>query len=342
MFGDKTTIVVGAGASKEYGFPLGSELKLSIAAKLEVTDCGGTSSFSGESRIWEALKRYGHEEGHSESELLDACLTITGALSVHPSIDQLIERYDDKPAVSFAGKLAIVSCILEAEAKSASESQPDAERWIPYFVEMATPGISRTRRRELFSNAVIVCFNYDRCIEHYLPAQLNRFFGSDIDMTDVADSLQILRPYGSLGRLDGADGLAFGDTTTSAERLYRAAKLIRTYSEQTESGHLEAIRNHVNNADTLIFLGFGFILENMNFLFNNKKSNARRFFATAYGFTSKQQQEVGNSLTSRVTVLDGYRAEKENCSCFQLLNEYKFFIVDNPLVRSLNHSDQQV
>ena len=42
MFNSKTTIVVGAGASAELGMPVGSELKKTIATKLDIRFSDGS------------------------------------------------------------------------------------------------------------------------------------------------------------------------------------------------------------------------------------------------------------------------------------------------------------
>ena len=104
------------------------------------------------------------------------------------------------------GKAAIVEAIAFKERKSklfgdkggliSGRSEID-DTWYWTFVKMLLEG--SPPREKLFDNIGVVCFNYDRCIEHYLTCELMRSFSIERkEAADLVNRLTIWHPYGTI------------------------------------------------------------------------------------------------------------------------------------------------
>src|ERR1051325_5256636 len=120
MFNKKTLLVVGAGASKEVDIPTGSELKQSIADRLDLRFAMSNEQKSGDPTIYEALAEAIRRESQrgSITPYILAGQRIHAAMPLAPSIDAFIDAHHGDKHLELCGKLAIVRAILRAERKS--------------------------------------------------------------------------------------------------------------------------------------------------------------------------------------------------------------------------------
>src|SRR5690606_7800777 len=115
--------------------------------------------------------------------------------------------------VEVMGKLGIAQAILQAEGKSAAFKAVDSRRnelnmskfagtWYGTLTKLLTEGVRRSEVNNIFSNLEIINFNYDRCLEQYLPSSLAQYYGLEVtQFREMLATLPIHRPYGSVGRL---------------------------------------------------------------------------------------------------------------------------------------------
>ena len=116
MISAKTLLVVGAGASKEVGLPVGSELASSIAALLTFRfDFGSLAQ--GDATFFQTLRRHFTDTNVLNSHLSAAAQIREGVTLVN-SIDNYIDTHRNDPRIALCGKAAIVYSILQAERKS--------------------------------------------------------------------------------------------------------------------------------------------------------------------------------------------------------------------------------
>lgn len=120
MFRGKTTIVVGAGASKEVGMPLGGKLTAQIATAVNLRYEHGSRRISGDEEIEHALRQYVKEtEGHQDiNPHRGACMEIVAGMREAPSIDEFMHTRRGDKRIQICGKIGIVHCILQAERGS--------------------------------------------------------------------------------------------------------------------------------------------------------------------------------------------------------------------------------
>jgi len=264
-------IVVGAGASQEVGLPTGAELKQEIATRLHFKQ--GLEP-SGDSTIGSILGRK-----QDIYRYFQACQVIRAALPQATSIDSFIDARQGESEIELCGKLAIVKSILAAERRSRlfknAGARVDFERvkdtWLNAFWQKLSENCQATGLKERFSSIVLIIFNYDRCVEHFLfHSILNYYNLSVLEAASLVDTIKVFHPYGKVGALNwtkSVPGVPFG-AEPSTNDLETLAGQIKTYSEGTDPkvSEVQTIRAHVIQAGTLIFLGFAYHPQNLRLL----------------------------------------------------------------------------
>ena len=280
MFRTKTVFVIGAGASSELGFPIGSMLKEEIRRDLNISFDAGRLT-SGDRVIAEAFRHQTASDQVNVHTYRRAGHIVRDTLLVAPSIDHSLFVHARDPEAVFCGKLAIARRILLAE--SASELRTDGQKARvdlgdeklrrSYLLSLATQLTTGKQELDesLFDNVAFIIFNYDRCVEEFLfHAVKAHYSGTDNQVARVLNAATFIHPYGRLGRLPWQSGddepVPFGiDVHPSA--IHRVAGNIRTFTERTEdTAFLAKVQGTYSGAERLVFLGFGFADQNMELL----------------------------------------------------------------------------
>ena len=117
MFKTQTVFVVGAGASSEFGLPLGSGLALNIVENLSIRSKGaGYGNHFVDRRCEDLLRGKFKDDPVSLNGAWNAAILIRRGILHAQSIDAFIDMHADKPAVATVGKLQIALEILRAGA----------------------------------------------------------------------------------------------------------------------------------------------------------------------------------------------------------------------------------
>jgi hypothetical protein len=339
VFRAKTLFVIGAGASVEVGLPVGIELLRQI---VNLTDIrfDHYQQQSGDRAIVAALKIL-LKEG-SEVEKLNAHLAAGWQLAKSAkqaiSIDNVIDALED-PKIELVGKLGIVRAILKAEADSPffkmNDKLPktlDMSRfdgtWYSGLTQLLTENVRRSEIGALFENFQVINFNYDRCLEHYLPFSLADYYG--IELTAIREIMQTLvvhRPYGIAGKLPWQKGegqsVEFGGGDPN--QLAAIAQQVRTFTERVEEGdELESMKVAVANADRIIFLGFAFHRQNVELLAQKVQSHTE-IVGTTLGISESDKSVIDTELTNAFGLENHFgksEVELANSTCHQFFKEY--------------------
>ncbi len=289
MSNEKKSLVfiVGAGASKEAGLPLGSELKNKISEALDIRfDSAGYQRISGDPRIEQAFRLITQGPNGRPGDInphLYASWKIRDAMSQAASIDNFLDAHRDDPLIIECGKLAIASCILEAESKSMMHIDKSninntmnfkslGETWYGDLFKFIVEGCQRQNVKERLTRIAVITFNYDRCIEAYLHAALRNYYHTSIEeTTELLSHLKIHHPYGSIGQLSWPSyhpNIEFGGSP-QPQQLVAISKGLKTFTEGTNKAFsdINAIRSLVKSAESLVFMGFGFNKQNLDLLF---------------------------------------------------------------------------
>ncbi|MFC7066074.1 hypothetical protein [Brucella rhizosphaerae] len=319
MFRDKTTFVIGAGASAEFGLPVGSQLAQQIreTCKLEYERNYG-------SRIANEDFAHAVTQGWPEfrGELIYKALQrIHTAIDTSVSIDAFIHRNRNDKVLVEMGKALIAWNIASAEANSRMRTEgyipgmietfnrsEITDTWIGKFTRILFDGV--TDARELSKQVRIICFNYDRCIEYYLIESIMVAFDtSRKDAAEIVSEIEIIHPYGYLGKVPEDlraaqdDECAFGRPVSYDFPLRKVSSRIRTYTEQTQDIALvKRIHSAINSARNLVFLGFGFNNQNLDLMrvmggLATASDEPKNIYASGKGIAG----EVEETLKRRIT-----------------------------------------
>ena len=341
MFNSKTLFIVGAGASKEAGLPIGNELTATIAKMVDIKFRNYGEQFSGEVEIVNALRFHARDVDGPPGDIapyLDACSHIRGAMPQAMSIDTFIDHQgDDK--ITICGKLAIVRSILEAEKNSllfVDERQGDSklnfndlqDTWYTSFMQILADGRRKENINHLFEGVSFITFNYDRCIEHFLFHALQNYYGiQSSKAADIMQELKIIHPYGMVGSMqwqgDGG-GRPFG-INAGGKRLLSLAGQIKTFAESVEDeAALAEIHQVVEEADIVVFLGFAFHKQNMELMESTQLNKVKRVFATATGISTNGLEVVQQRIKEVFTVKQPpFPIDlRQGLTCNSILEEY--------------------
>lgn len=213
---------------------------------------------------------------------------LTSNAPLAPSIDNLLHSHRSNENITELGKLLICDCLYESEQNSVL--MPDtslrsdisylhkikgnlsaSNSWLSRMFWLLAEGSSFHDFLQKLSSIKFICFNYDRCIEHYLSnAAISYFKLTAEDAQKALDGIKIIHPYGSLGKLSVQDGWVSG--FGECRDLHASSTQIKTFTEGLlHESHRPGILQAIESADRLIFLGFGFIPLNMDILFKEIK-----------------------------------------------------------------------
>lgn len=326
-FRQNTTFVIGAGASHEFGLPVGKGLAVEI--KKAVSDKGLLGS--GDPDRGYLLRYINHAFSTPEQgEAAKIAKQIYDGIHTAVSIDAFIHRHRQSDLLGRLGKVLIAMEVLKAEGRSSMSykhwhhfvADPDSVilqvnkktdlinpdyTWIGHFFRTLCDGIENPE--DIGKNVTIICFNYDRCIEHYLMENLSdAYLISRKEALRIVESkIKIIHPYGSLGQIGllkedlGNGRLLFGQEIDAALDIDSLAKNIRTYSEQAhDSEQVREIHEAIAACKNLVFLGFGFNNQNLNLLrvrgsVKGIQTN-KNVYATGFGL----YKQIGQTLQRRI------------------------------------------
>lgn len=300
MFRANTVLVIGAGASAEFDFPLGGALLKDIAKRIDISYQFGRQE-RGDQVVAEALRKAlnASEDVALYNDHLHSAWQVAASAKQGLSIDNVLHALEDKKATK-VGKFGIVRSILHAEKQSPlkdwvdhSPQQIEIEKfdhtWLSARTKVLTEGRTKSEIGEIFDNLTIVNFNYDRIIEQYLPFAVSNYYGlKPDDIREVMKGLRILRPYGKAGALpwEGAENsVGFGHC--SADDIIKAAEQNLTFTEQVEDQELvNEIEGAFSGADRILFLGFGYHRQNIELLSNDCQPHVQ-ILGTSLGYRNQ-------------------------------------------------------
>jgi hypothetical protein len=324
MFRSKTVFVLGAGASAEVGLPVGAKLLTQICNLIDIRYEIMNRMVKGDHLISKALRfELDKEEGVNEyNEHLRAAWQVIKSADQAISIDNIVDGLEDN-RVDLVAKLGIVRAIHLAEESSQYfkhlKQQPfglDLTKFNGTWYSHLTKLLQENRRKSdldsVFGNLSFISFNYDRCIEKYLPFSVASYYGVEqTALMEPFSNVPIHRPYGIAGKIsrDHA-GEAIGFGGGDAKYLVDAAKMIRTFSEGVENpDSLTDMRRDLSEADRIVFLGSAFHRQNLELLRTSVRTDAQ-VLATASGISDQDLDVVEREIKDIFSGENGATVEK--------------------------------
>ena len=316
----KLVLVVGAGASHEVGLPLGGELKKKIAASLDLQyDFGQLKRGSGSPLINGAYQHIVQKANNGLmgdiSPYVYAGWAVRDGMHQAMSIDNYLDAHKDNQLMIDCAKLAIAQIILESERNSRLFLNPIEQRnklnfqelestWYGHFFKVLVEGCQVDKMAERLSSVAIVTFNYDRCIEQFLHEALMNYYHIDSQsVSELMAGLKVFHPYGYLGELRWPatfPSVSFGEDI-HPHQLIAVASKIKTFTEGTDEGASEivGIRECIDSAEKIAFLGFAYGRQNLDLLYNAKgleRVSLARVYGTAYNISAINTKLICDDL----------------------------------------------
>ena len=279
MIRKPTVLIFGAGASAEYEFPTGRSLLLNIVRELR-----------GSSRLHLDMSSC----GFSPDLIKQFCSELSA--SNQPSVDAFLEQHKDNTDYENLGKAAIAASLMRCEATPAIDNRDELKLYeYIWHRASATPGTYA-------GNALsILTFNYDRSFDEFLRRSLSalhpEFRTRGKPFEAAVSHFPILRLYGSLGSVDENEHsyLTYGgaDFPALPPTIMAAAKRIKLYHQaKFDESTAELIRERIQTAETICFLGFGFYPMNIRILqFCGLGQNKNtKHYASSYGLMPGEEK----------------------------------------------------
>lgn len=323
-----TLFVLGAAANIELdnntAMPVGSDLAIRIQDQLS-SELNSGSQFS-DGPVSNAIA----SSGGLTSAHMQALRRIEQGITYRESIDQFIHEWADQECLPEAGKMAIAYQILEAESRtgfrkalrdeqaSTAAMRGIRESWLGQIFRFANPEARRRDVSECFRGISFVTFNYDRCLEAAIYLFLR--YGQNLNEAQTQDAMEnipIIHAYGDLGPMKFYGGSGHDANPVTAGDISRAAGRIRTFTEECDSVHQRKLQSLVEEADCVVFLGFGFHKKNMD-LIEPTGYWGKQIFGTVYGMREQEIARVQDYFLDH-----GAEYKLQQLSCSALLDKHR-------------------
>ena len=324
------TFIIGAGASAEFNLPVGRKLLEDVAKAFEFsTTYPDWDDWVSKSPIAAAVYRYAAQPRSEETfqKYTDAAKRIYKGATLSTSIDRFINIHKRNQELTLLAKLAICKVIFEAERESTiaptyrqevkrgsrirNRSNFDirylygtekvvkpADTWLAKVFRILAEDVEFDEFLRNLSTVAFVCFNYDRCIERFFLIAARDFFPeSDFDETKLIESLNIVHPYGSLGKRNSLEGEEWFGIKPQDRDLMEAADQIRTFTEGAQNDEIVAgISSYLRQTENIFFMGFGFLELNLRLLAGSGPFQANRVYATFFGIPENDVRRLRNGI----------------------------------------------
>ncbi|RYG92714.1 hypothetical protein EU803_00990 [Loktanella sp. IMCC34160] len=331
--------IVGAGASTNFGLPVGENLKLEIGRLLDFQPSRAGFGEFGDNLLKRTLSHVGtvREYGLSYPDLLRAAQETSSAMTIAPTIDNWIHKNRNYDEFVLVGKLAIARVLSMAERSSPLFVKDDniyrmldynnvGGSWLAGLATQMLTGSDFDDFIQSLSNITFITFNYDRCIEQFFLWLARIYFG-EVDNADkrTLDALEVIHVYGSLGDLDTTFGPRTGyGCDLDIHGLLQASEKIHTFTQGVSEENIRVrIHDALSNCEVLTILGFGFDRINFDLLPNQRLEACQRLIVTTRGHSRDDLQTIKEGLHERLGVEPSYNA----LNASDVFKEYRQFFL---------------
>lgn len=308
MITEPTLLVLGAGASRPYEFPVARELKTDISAQISADNTKWKDRIQHLSPI--DIGEDGPESDLSWERAEQFAEDFRG--SPITSIDEFLENRREYRLV---GKTSIALSLIPNERRDILFD--DDDRWYTLLFNRMIEGIDAPD--DICQNNIrIITYNYDRSFEEFFMGSLVNSYGmSRNDALELFENtFDLTHVYGKLGALSGENKRDYNHSI-SHKPLTTAIRGIDLMYEVKESQKRENIEYYVRESDKTIFMGFGYHAENLDLLsLDDIYVDQKSFWGTAKDLRTYHRGRVNE-------LFDGYGASinlgNANFGCWQFL-----------------------
>jgi len=288
MIKKRVVLVLGAGASAPFKFPLGQGLKDEIVFKLN----------DKKNPYFKALNAIGFDRYIVEEFVNN--LSFSG----RNSVDEFLEFRNKFIDV---GKAAIDLVLSKHENRQELFSKGD---WYQYIYNMMNTSFDDFENNQIS----FITFNYDRSLEYYLNTALQNSYGVSQDESYAKlKNIPIVHLHGQLGGYPSETsdirefGLPIIENQNFLEKVGKGIKIIHEHSEITKDKEFATARTLIPKSTILLFLGFGYNEVNVKRLFEGLNKYPTRVYGTGFKLEPGEVSKVKNifaSLNIQIEIAD--------------------------------------
>ena len=200
------------------------------------------------------------------------------------------------------GKLATACVLIPFERDYALFDYNNS--WLRYLYNNLNTSFDDFGSNQL----AIITFNYDRTVEHFFFTSLQNSYGKNPDECfDALKGIPIIHLHGNLGPLpwQAAKDTRPFDFNVSPEALSIAAANIKIIHEDIKDGRdkeFERAKTLINEAERVLFMGFGYNGTNMERL-GIAGIGANKAFGTCVGMGNHEKSAARSG--NRIDLRDG-------------------------------------
>lgn len=291
MIETPTVLILGAGASAPYGYPLGSDLKDKIIHSLNAM----------------VENENGWVEELDVDPFLVSEFTKKFEDSKRPSIDSFLDK--QKEDFTQIGKIAIVDAIAKCEDPKIRDPKrlksdikmDEKDDWYTYLVEI----LYECDVDDVGKNLSIISFNYDRSLEYFLLKPLQGTFKElelEEDCAATIKQIPIIHMYGRLDSLPwevpGDKGREYG-AKCSSEDLLKISDNIQLVHEAASNITKYNADNLIKKARRIYFLGMDLYRNQANVnIFDLTNLQGKKLLATGHGFEEGERNRITTFFNS--------------------------------------------
>lgn len=277
MIEKHTVLILGAGASFGFGYPLGEGLKDRVVHSL-----GG--------QFVEHLKT-GYGFRPAMKHLVDAFkedLRKDRALS----IDRFLAKHTQDYRI--LGKVTIAKVIIECEI---GQNLFSNNSWYDKLYSIINP---YPNLKNLADNKLsIVTFNYDRSLEHFLYERLLGDYGEkrQVEIITVLNKLKIVHVHGRVNPLPWENqqlGIPYGNSGFTPN-IFEIAEGLRIPDDNDKQ--IKEAHTLIEKAEIVYFLGFGYDHTNLEGLGLELLTKCKHVRGTSFGIPIARQGIINKSFS---------------------------------------------
>ncbi len=290
-------LVLGAGASMPYGYPVGSELRQQIIDELSNGSKGAHGQTDHEGV---GLRKCLLANDFHESKLQEFAKVLTQSQTT--SVDVFLER---RPEFVELGKQAIAWILLQRDDKSRHIRQDD-ECWYHYLWELMEAPFD-----DFGNNTVtIVTYNYDLSFERHLFARISSLYGEyhwkSVAKFDEIKKIHVHGKVGNICQMHGFEDMLDCDIREAAKEI----KIVHESDKTTQE--YQKARRAIREAKEIHFLGFGYNKTNIERLLKNMPVSWHPdIYGTTYGMGAAEIEAAKHQIKSyEGTVIAGVDEER--------------------------------
>jgi hypothetical protein len=289
MIKTNTLFILGAGASKPFGYPTGVGLRNDILINSGVR----------QTEIVNALNHYRDPDFEGEFSFLEInkfreAFTGAGVYSIDSFLEHRTEFMD-------IGKISIARMLISYEIDN--NLRVTENNWYMYLFDRMNISFGQLDQ----NNISFITFNYDRSLEYFLFEAIKNQFGKEpSECTEMMKNFPIVHLYGQLDPLPWQErgGKKYSSTENLHERLMAAPENIKLISDERdieESEEFKEAYKLIELADRIFFLGFSFDETNLKRL-NITLMNTKEIIATKHGLEVARSNWVKEYFAKRSCV----------------------------------------